>query len=105
VRRREAWALEHLLVGVIVEPRFARFEAGDDGVAGGVEMVGRVLAGGTVATADVTALGAASQVKPPPSAGETFDTTSSARLRFRIDARAMFCHAIILPDEPAAANR
>jgi hypothetical protein len=61
-------AFEVLVALVVVEPVLARLEAMDDGVLLRRRMLARVLRGGLVAAADVTALPAAAQVEPPASA-------------------------------------
>jgi hypothetical protein len=76
----------HELVGAIVpEPVLPWLEAADDRVARGTGMTGGVLAGGIVATADVAALRTTTQVKPPSSGLDAFDTAGPAGNHARID--------------------
>jgi hypothetical protein len=91
------WALEHLVVSVIVEPMLAGLEAGDHRVAARLRMVSRVLAGGTVATADVATLRATPKVQPPSAAGEAFDAAGSAGLGGWVDSGVIVFHGGILP--------
>ena len=62
----ESGALIGSLIAVVVVPVLAGLEAGDQWMAAGLGVGGGVLGGGSVAAADVAALGAAAQVKPPP---------------------------------------
>ena len=62
---RQLGALDHALGVKIVEPMLAGLEAGDDVMAGFLGVFCCVLIGGTVAAADVSALGAAAEVVPP----------------------------------------
>jgi hypothetical protein len=55
-------------------------------MAAQMKVLGRVLTGGTVATAYVPALGATPQVQPPSAARQTLDTTDAAWFYSRIDA-------------------
>jgi hypothetical protein len=59
-------------------------------MAAQVEMLGRVLARGTVATAYVPAFGTTPQMQPPSAARQALDTTVAA----------WFCSGIDTPDAP-----
>ena len=65
MRREQFHTLDHPLRLVIVEPVLARLEAGNDRMAGCLRMLGRVLAGRTVAATDVPALRTPAEMKPP----------------------------------------
>ena len=57
--RRKPWPVVELLVAVVIEPIFYRFETGDQRVLGGVGVGSGVLARRLVAATDVAALGTA----------------------------------------------
>src|ERR1700722_4672563 len=78
-RGGERGAVDVVLGAVTKEPVLARFETGDDRMAGGVVVLGRVLRRGGVAAADVSAFGASAEVEPPPSRGQTLDASGSTR--------------------------
>ena len=82
----ESGALIGSLIAVVVVPVLAGLEAGDQWMAAGLGVGGGVLGGGSVAAADVAALGAAAQVKPPPACGVTLHTPCAGRGHGRVDA-------------------
>lgn len=55
-------------------------------MAAQMKVLGRVLTGGTVATAYVPAFGATPQVQPPSATRQTLDTTGAAWFYSRVDA-------------------
>jgi len=63
--RGELRAVVHLLVPIVVVPALPGLVTGDPRMSCGFGMGGGVLAGGTVTAADVAALSAAAEVKPP----------------------------------------
>src|SRR4029079_16389912 len=82
------WAsrdLEGDVVHVAEEPLLARFARLDERVAFGVEVGGRVPAGGVVAAADVPAFEASAQVDPVTTGCEALDAAGATRSR--IDRR------------------
>jgi hypothetical protein len=91
-RRSKLWPTDHLLSLIVPEPGFAGLEACRDRVSSCVKVLRRMLAGRAVTTADVSALGAAAQVQPPPIRSKTFDATCPARRRSRISARMIRFH-------------
>ena len=74
---RQLNAFEHLLILVVEEPVLPRFEARNHRMSRGGRVFRGVLAGRTVATADVTTLGASAEVKPPTARAQTLNTTVS----------------------------
>ena len=80
----------HFLCLIIPEPHFPRLEAGHDGMAGSLKVLGNMLAGRAVTTADVPALSTTPQVQPPPIRGETLNTPVATWSRRRIDPRVCF---------------
>jgi hypothetical protein len=69
VRWREPLPLD-LAVGLEVpKPRFTGFKTLHDGMAGGKEMLARVLGRRTVAAANVPAFRTAAKMKPPGAGG------------------------------------
>src|SRR5690242_17088993 len=73
--------------GVVVpEPVLTRLETLHDWVAGGLPVRGGVLRWRGVAAADVSALGAAAQVNPPPADGVALDAAGPAGRHRRIYA-------------------
>src|SRR5882762_4800650 len=64
VRRLALRQVEHDFVEVAPAPSLRRIVALDDGMAGGMEMFGRVLVGRVVAAADVAAGPADPQMQP-----------------------------------------
>src|ERR1700722_20701118 len=93
MRGRQVRPRHELLASIVIKPRFARFEAGDNRMAGRAEVPGSVFAQRLVATADVTALGAAAQVEPPVIFGEALDAARTGGRNTRIDAFYLFAHA------------
>ena len=69
-----------LLSSVVIEPIFAGFKARDDRVTGFSIVFGGVLIGRTVATSNVSALSATTEVKPPAVARLAFNAAVSAWL-------------------------
>jgi hypothetical protein len=95
--RREPLPFD-LGVGLEVpKPCFARFEALHDGMAGGVEMLARMLGRRAIAAADVPAFRTAAQMKPPAAGGQTLYASRSTGRDRRINARNVFAH-VYLPD-------
>jgi hypothetical protein len=70
--------VECLACPIIPEPILTRFEACNDEVPSRPEVRSGVLVWRRIAAADVTALGAAPQMKPPLTGGKTFNTSRSA---------------------------
>src|SRR5277367_2628959 len=91
--REQFIALDHLLRPVIVEPVLAWLKAGDDRMPCRRCMLGRMLAGGTVAAADVPALRTPAEMKPPTiRRRQAFHTSVATRLRSGIDCAVVFLH-------------
>jgi hypothetical protein len=91
-RWRESLAF-HLALGLEVpKPPFTRFEALNDGMPGGVEMLARVLRRRAVATADVPAFRAAAKMKPPIAGGQTLHASGSTWRNGGVNARNVFFH-------------
>src|SRR6202046_2890970 len=86
VRTGQLRTVKSFLGSVIIEPILAGLEAVDDRVAGGLVMLGGMLAGRTIAAADVTTFGASAQVQPPSARRQTFDTACAAWFRIQIDS-------------------
>ena len=86
MRRGELDALHVGVAGVVPEPVFAGFKGLDDGVPGGVKVVGCVLSGGAVAAADVAALRAAAEMEPPGALAEAVGTAGAGGFGFGVDA-------------------
>src|SRR5690348_9863835 len=72
--------------GVVPEPVLARLETLHDWMAGGLPVCGGVLRWRGVAAADVSTLGAAAQVNPPPAEGVALDAAGPAWRHRRIYA-------------------
>lgn len=96
-RRREFLSRDHFAGAVIVEPVFARLEAGNDRMAGGVKMFRGVLRGRAVTATHVAALGAAPQVEPPSAGMQTLLAALAAGRHFGIDACALRLHLGSVP--------
>src|ERR1700727_3329494 len=96
VRTGQLRTVKSFLRSVIIEPILAGLEAVDDRVAGGLVMLGGMLAGRTIAAADVTAFGASAQVQPPSARGQAFDATGTAWLRIQIDPFSFTLHVGLL---------
>ncbi|CRK52910.1 hypothetical protein RHCRD62_50113 [Rhodococcus sp. RD6.2] len=79
-------SLVHPLGPVVPEPVLARLVALYERVTGRGGVRRRVLRGRRIAAPDVPALGAATQVHPPPLRGVAIDATRSARRHVRRDA-------------------
>ena len=62
VRTGQLRTLKSFLRSIVVEPVFSGLEAIDDRVPGGCVVLRRVLAGRSIAAADVTAFGASAQM-------------------------------------------
>ena len=80
----------HFLCLIIPQPHLPRLEAGRDGMAGSLKVLGSMLAGRAVTTADMPALSTTPQVQPPPIRGETLNTPVATWSRRRIDPRVCF---------------
>ena len=88
MRRKQLFALDHPLLLVVVEPILARLEAGDDRVPGCRRMLGRMLAGRTVAASDVPTLRTPAEMKPPAiRRRQAFHTSIAAWFRSEIKSR------------------
>ncbi len=87
--RGEMRPVVHPLIAVVVVPVLAGLEARDQGMTGGRRMGTRVLRRRSVAAADVTALGAPAQVKPPTRALLAFLAAGATRRRRDVDARRL----------------
>src|SRR5579871_1643835 len=79
VRRLAVRQVEQHLVDIAPAPAFRRIVALDDGMAGGMKMLGRVLVGGIIATADVAAAAAEPQMQPRAAGLQAFLTAQGAR--------------------------
>src|SRR6267378_6474195 len=79
MRRLSVRKIEQHFIDIAPALTFRRIVALDDGMPGGVEVLGRVLVGGIVATADVTAAAADPQMQPLAAALEAFLATKRAR--------------------------
>jgi hypothetical protein len=80
-----------LLVAVVVEPMFRWLVTGEHGMAGRFSVGGGVLGRRVVATADVAALGAPAQMKPPPALLFALHTARAAGRDSGVDA-VVFSH-------------
>ncbi len=83
--RGELRPLEELVTFVVPKPVFTWFETLDSRVSATTGVVAGVLAGGTVATSDVSARRTPAEVEPPPVGCQTFGATSAAGLGLRVD--------------------
>jgi hypothetical protein len=93
VRRKQFDPWNHRLLLVIVEPVLTRLEAGDDRMPRGCRMAGCMLAGRTVAASDVSALRAATEMKPPTvRRREAFYASVARWFRSGIDSAGIFHH-------------
>ena len=90
--RRQAEAAEQVACAIVVEPSLPGFEAPDDRVPGLGVMLRGVLPGRTVATSDMAALGAPTQVKPPTARCQALGTAGAARFRRGIDTVSLRLH-------------
>jgi hypothetical protein len=89
--RRKPRPVVELLVAVVIEPLFSRFETGDQRMPGGFGVGGSVLARRIVAAADVAALGASTEVKPPSLVSLAFEAPCAAGRDGDVDA-CLFGH-------------
>src|SRR6267154_50693 len=99
MRRLPVRQIEQDFIDIAPAPAFRRIVALDDRMLAGVEVLGGMLVGGIVATADVTATAADPQMQPLAAALEAFLATKRAR-RDIADAGevgAAFCHPPPLP--------
>ena len=80
MRRGVTVQIDPDLVDIAPSPAFRRIVAFDDRMSGGVKMLPRVLPGGIIAAADVTAVPADSQMHPWASAFKTLLAASRAGL-------------------------
>jgi hypothetical protein len=85
VRGRQLGAVEHITRSEVVKPILPGLEALDDRVPSGRVMGGCVLAGRSVATADMPAGGAATQMHPPALRSEALHAAGSTRWNRRVD--------------------
>ena len=96
-RRGQNGAFHLLLVRVVPEPALARFVTLDDRVEGGDRVLPGVPGRRGIATPDMAALGAATEVEPPPAGCETFDTAGAARRNRGIDQDVVHPLNLALP--------
>src|SRR5229473_4577917 len=94
MRRLSVRKIEQDFIDIAPAPAFRRIVALDDRMLGGVEVLGRVLVGGIVAAADMTAAAADPQMQPHAAALEAFLATKRARrdIADAGDVSAAFCH-------------
>src|SRR5882724_5470554 len=99
MRRLSVRKIEQHFIDIAPAPTFGRIVALDDRMLGGVEVLGGMLVGGIVATADVTAAAADPQMQPLAAALEAFLATKRARrdVADAGDVGAAFCHPRPLP--------
>src|SRR3977135_581486 len=99
MRRLSVRQIEQDFIDIAPAPAFRRIVALDDRMLGGVEVLGGMLVGGIVATADVTATAADPQMQPLAAALEAFLATKRARrdIADAGDVSAAFCHPRPLP--------
>src|SRR5712671_4188435 len=99
MRRLSVRKIEQDFIDITPAPTFRRIVALDDWMLGGVEVLGGMLVGGIVATADVTATAADPQMQPLAAALEAFLATKRARrdIADAGDVSAAFCHTRPLP--------
>src|SRR5690349_15250923 len=90
LRRFEPRTLQHVIRGIVVKPILTRLKGADDGVAASAGVRRSVLAGGRVATTDVSASRAAAKVEPPAARDQAFDATGPAGRNRRVDL--LLCH-------------
>jgi hypothetical protein len=95
VRSGKLRAGEGFLCTIVVKPPLARLETRDDRVTRSGEMFRCMLTWRTVTTADVTALRASAQMKPPSARAGAFDATRSARLDCRVDTIPFRLHGLL----------
>ena len=95
-RFRQRFTVNHLASRIVVKPGFPRLETCRYGMPGGMEVFRGMLIRRTVATADVAAFGATSQVQPPATCRKTFDAAVAARRHIRIDSITLGFHGIPL---------
>src|SRR5229473_594570 len=99
MRRLSVRKIEQDFIDIAPAPAFRRIVALDDRMLGGVEVLGRVLVGGIVAAADMTAAAADPQMQPLAAALEAFLATKRARrdIADAGDVGAAFYHTRPLP--------
>src|SRR5271156_2443560 len=85
LRRGQRRTVAELPRVVVPEPVLARLEAAYQRMPGSGRVLARVLRRGGVATADVSAAGAAAQMQPPAVAGQALRAPCPARGNSRID--------------------
>jgi hypothetical protein len=91
--RNQLHTLDHPLLPVIVEPIFARLEAGNDWMPRGRRMLGCMLTGRTVTAPDVPTFRAAAEVKPPTfRRGQTFDASVATWFRSGVNSALILIH-------------
>jgi hypothetical protein len=91
-RRGQLGAEGILLAGVIPEPGLAGLEALDDWMAGVRRVMAGVLGRGRVATADMPAAGAPTEVEPPAAGRQAFDAARPAGLGRRVKELRRIAH-------------
>src|SRR5258708_19539749 len=108
MRRLSVRKIEQQFIDIAPAPTFRRIVALDDGMPGGVEVLGRVLVGGIVAAADVTAAAADPQMQPLAATFEAFLATQRARrdIADAGDVSAALCHPLYpCPTSPLSRHR
>src|ERR1700730_3142943 len=97
MRRDPVRQIEQQFIDIAPAPPLRRIVTVDDGMMGGVKMLGRVFVRRVVTTADVTATAADPHMQPLAAAFEAFLAAERAR-RDAADAgdmRAAFCHSVV----------
>jgi hypothetical protein len=95
VRSGKLRAGEGFLSSVVVKPMLAWLEARDYRVTRGVVVFRCMPTRGTIAAADVTALGASAKMKPPSADSRALDTTRSAWLSRWVDTIPLGLHRLL----------
>lgn len=106
-RRLQLYSRYHGLDPVVVEPLLAQFKAGNNRVPAFVRVRSGMAARRTVTTANVTALCASPQMKPPAAGLQAFHAAISARLGRRLDplvGRAVRLHRYTLAARDAGLH-
>ena len=93
---REPFARHHFASPIVVEPGFSGLEACRDRMPCRVKMLRGMLAGRTVAAADVPAFCAAPEMQPPSSGSEALCATIAARRHIGVDSMMISFHGPVL---------
>jgi hypothetical protein len=96
LRLRQSLAGNHLAGPVIIKPGLSWLEAGCNRMPCGMKMLRCVLAGRTVATADMPAFSTTPQMQPPSARGEALDAALAARRQIGIDTLTLGFHGRLL---------